>query len=393
MIVERLRSLAGRHPWAVDAGLAVLVAVANAPATAGAGTGWAGWWWFTAAHLPLVWRRRAPVAMFWTAFSVALAVWTVTSGDGPYPLVVVLVAVYAVARHRPLRQVWPAAAAVELTLAVTWQRGDLPWIDLASLTAILAATALLGMTVRMRQAHLAELEERARRLERERDQQAKLATAAERARIAREVHDIVAHNLAVMVALADGAALTAAAAPQRAADTLATVAITGRQALDEMQRLLGLLRDDRPVRTDSAGFSPQPGLDDLDGLVAQVRGAGMQVVLTREGAPRAWGPGAELAIYRIVQEALTNSLKHAGPNANAQVRVRYRSTGVDLEITDDGAEQPVQLPLDPPVGGHGLAGMSERARAYGGRVEAGPLPGAGWRVHAQLHFNHREGSA
>jgi signal transduction histidine kinase len=379
VIVDRVRAAAGDHPMAVDAGLAVLVAVANVPATVDAGTGLAGWWWFAVAHLPLVWRRRVPAAVFWTVLAVALTVWVLAPGDGPYPVVVILVAVYAVARYRPQRHMWPAAAAVELTLVVTWLLGELPLTDLATLTAVLAATALLGMTVRMRRAHLAE--------------QAKLVAAAERARIAREIHDIVAHNLAVMVALADGASLTATAAPQRAADTLATVAATGRQALDEMQRLVGLLRDGGPAGAGSSGLDPQPGLDNLDELVEQVRGAGMQVVLNRQGEPGAWGSGAGLAIYRIVQEALTNTLKHAGPKATARVQVRYRANGVDLEVTDDGAHQPARPPRDSSANGHGLAGMIERAAAYGGHVEAGPLPGSGWRVNAQLHFDCREANA
>ena len=268
--------------------------------------------------------------------------------------------------------------------------GELPRADLVALTAILAATVLLGMTVRTRRAYIAELEARARRLERNRDQQAKLAAAAERTRIAREMHDIVAHNLAVMVALADGASLTATAAPQRAADTLATVAATGRQALGEMQRLVGVLRDGGQAQEGPLGLTPQPGLDDLDELVEQVRAAGMRVTLVRQGAPGGRDPGAGLAVYRIVQEALTNTLKHAGPQATAQVRLRYTATGVDLEVTDDAAQQPNRPPHGPPASGHGLAGMIERATAHGGNVEAGPLPDAGWRVHARLQFNNSE---
>jgi signal transduction histidine kinase len=387
MIMDRVRAVAGRHPMAVDVGLAVLVAVANVPA-ADAGAGVVSWLWFAVAHVPLVWRRRVPVAVFWMVFAVALTSWAVARLDGAYPMIVLLVAIYAVVRYRPWRQLWPAAAVVELMLAAAWWQGELPRTDLVALTAILAATVLLGMTVRTRRAYIAELEERAHRLERDHDQQAKLAAAAERARIAREMHDIVAHNLAVMVALADGAALTATAAPQRAADTLATVAATGRQALGEMQRLVGVLRDGDQAQEGSLGLTPQPGLDDLDELVEQVRAAGMRVMLVRQGAPGGWGSGAGLAIYRIVQEALTNTLKHAGPQATAQVRLCYTATGVDLEVADDGAHLPGRPPHGPPVSGHGLAGMIERATAYGGNVEAGPLPGTGWRVHAWLQFNN-----
>jgi signal transduction histidine kinase len=279
-----------------------------------------------------------------------------------------------------------------------------PWNSLALGTSGLAAAALLGVTLSTRRAYLAALEERAHRAELERDQQARLAAATERARIAREMHDIVAHNLAVMVALADGAAFTAPVAPERAADTMQQVSATGRQALAEMRRLLGLLREDRaspaiapaagpgePPPPDSDQLSPQPGLDDLDRLIDQVRAAGVRVVLTRQGAPGRWGPGPGLAVYRIVQEALTNTLKHAGPGASVDVQLRYTSTGVELEVADDGAGRPAHAVVGTAAGGHGLAGMLQRAASYGGHVEAGPRPDKGWRVRAQLHFDDRDG--
>jgi signal transduction histidine kinase len=145
--------------------------------------------------------------------------------------------------------------------------------------------------------------------------------------------------------------------------------------------MLGLLHDGTgPV---SSRFAPQPGLDDIDRLVAQVRAAGLRVALTRDGEPGRWGPGAGLTVYRIVQEALTNTLKHAGPAATAHVRLSYTPDGVDLEVTDDGSGAPAVV--SPPAG-HGLTGMIERAASYGGHVHAGPLPGRGWRVHAHLPF-------
>ncbi len=391
-IMDRVRDAARRHPLAVDVALAGLLAVVNLPAAAGTGTGVLGWLLFVAAHLPLAWRRRAPVTVFWTVFAVAVTVWAAAQADRAYPLVVIVVAVYAVARYRPWRWWGPSVAAVELTLAVAWWQGELPRADLVTLTAIVTATVLLAMTVATRQAYIEQLQERAHRLARDRDQQARLAAAAERARIAREMHDIVAHNLAVMVALADGAALTATAAPQRAADTLATISATGRQALDEMPRLLGLLRDGEPAQRTPLALAPQPGLDDLEELVEQVRAAGMQVTLARQGSPGAWGPGAGLAVYRIVQEALTNTLKHAGARATARVRLCYLATGVELEVIDDGAHRLRRPPVDPAGSGHGLAGMIERAAAYGGDVEAGPLLGKGWRVFARLRFDGEGGT-
>jgi len=329
--------------------------------------------------------------VFWTVLGLAGVAVTSSRAtvEGVYPEILVLVAIYSIALYRPRRYLWPAVAVLEGILVVAAWRQEQPWNSLAAGTSALAATVLLGMTVGTRRAYLAELEERARRLERERDQQAQLAAATERARLARELHDIVAHNLAVMIALADGAAFTATVAPERAADAMQQVSGTGRQALAEMRRLLGLLRDSQPPQAPSE-LAPQPGLEDLDELVDQVRAAGVRVTLTRAGVAGAWGPGAGLAVYRIVQEALTNTLKHAGPQASAQVRLRYTAAGVDLEITDDGAGRPAQ-PAAATAGGHGLAGMTERAASYGGEVQAGPCRGTGWRVRARLRFDDREG--
>jgi signal transduction histidine kinase len=391
--IEQIRPAVRRHPRWADGGLALLLALVNASSVASASTGVAGWLWFGAGHLALVWRRRAPVLVFWTVLGLAGAALTSSPAivEGVYPESVVLVAVYTVATYRPRRYLWPAIAVLESILVVVAWRQEQPWSSLALGTSALAATVLLGVTVSTRRAYLTELEERARRLERERDQQARLAVATERARIAREMHDIVAHNLAVMVALADGAAFAATAAPERAAATMQQVSATGRQALAEMRRLLGLLRDGEPPQAPPE-LAPQPGLDDIDQLIDQVRAAGVRVTLTREGTAGAWGPGAGLAVYRIVQEALTNTLKHAGPQASAQVHLRYTAAGADVEVTDDGARRPAQpATVGMAAGGHGLAGMIERAASYGGEVEAGPCPGVGWRVRARLRFDNREG--
>jgi signal transduction histidine kinase len=349
--MQRIRAVVRRHPRWADGGLAVLLALVNAPTLAAAGVGVVDWLWFGAVHLPLVWRRRAPVLVFWTVLVLAGAALTTSPPaivQGVYPESLALVAVYAVARYRPRRHLWLAVAVLEgILVAVAWQQ-DLPWTSLALGTSALAAT--------------------------------------ERARIARELHDIVAHNLAVMIALADGAAFTTTVAPERATDAMQQVSATGRQALAEMRRLLGLLRDGQPPQAPS-GLVPQPGLDDLDELVDQIRAAGVRVELTRQGTAGAWGPGAGLAVYRIVQEALTNTLKHAGPQASAQVRLCYTAAGVELEVTDDGAGRPARAVAGTAAGGHGLAGMVERATSYGGEVQAGPRPGVGWRVWARLRFD------
>jgi len=233
--IERIRAVVRRHPQWADGGLAALLAVANAPSVASAGAGVVGWLGFGAAHLPLVWRRRAPVVVLWTVYGFAglSLILSPAIAQGVYPETLMLVAVYTLALYRPRRYLWPALVVLEATLLAAallgHPRGG-PWNSLALGTSALAAAALLGVTISTRRAYLAALEERARRAERERDQQAQLAAATERARIAREVHDIVAHNLAVMVALADGAAFTAPVSPERAADTMQQVSATGRQA-------------------------------------------------------------------------------------------------------------------------------------------------------------------
>jgi signal transduction histidine kinase len=257
--IEQIQAAVRRHPRWADGGLAVLLALVNTPSVAGARVGVAGWLGFGAAHLPLVWRRRAPVVVFWTIYVLAglSLIASPAIAEGLYPETLMLVAVYTLALYCPRRWLWPALAVLEGTLLAAVLLGDPrggPWNALALGTSGLAATVLLGVTINTRRAYLAALEERARRAERERDQQAQLAAASERARIAREMHDIVAHNLAVMVALADGAAFTAPSAPERAADTMQQVSATGRQALAEMRRLLGLLGEDRA----SPATSPAP---------------------------------------------------------------------------------------------------------------------------------------
>ncbi|MEU7873646.1 sensor histidine kinase [Dactylosporangium sp. NPDC049140] len=337
------------------------------------GGDWLDWLSVVLVPVPLIWRRRAPVLVLWVTAGL-LTLQGLLNIESPAGLFVPLAALHAVARHRPARFVWPRAVAVILPGWLNRTGGSFPWTAFAAVTAITVAIALIGINQRTRHAYLTELEDRARRLELDRDRQARLAVAEERARIARDMHDIVAHHLAVMVALADGAAATVPADPPRAADVMRQASATGRQALADMRRLVGLLRRDPGDER-----APQPGLDDLDALVDGVRAAGVQVELSREGTPGPWGPGAGLAVYRIVQEALTNTLKHAGPHAKAEVRIRYGERRADLTVLDDGGGRPAPA-------GHGLTGMRERAAVYGGQIEAGPRPGPGWRVEAHLAF-------
>jgi len=381
----RTPALMARQPRTADAALAAGLAAVSL-AVAGGETGVVGWICTVAVHIPLVWRRRAPVVVFWAVAGLAGISAYPLAVEGPYLLLAPLTALYTLARHRPRWHSLLAAGLAETFLLWGWVSGELTWAKILGLAPLPAATALLGMNLRNRRAYLDQQEEQARQREQDRDQRARLAVATERERIAREMHDIVAHNLAVMVALADGAALTAADDPRRAATVMGKVAATGRQALDEMQHLLDLLRTGTGTGGPSSERTPQPGLADLDALVDQVRAAGPQVTVTREGAPGRWSPGAGLAVYRIVQEAFTNTLKHAGPTARIELRLRYLPYGVDLEVTDDGALQPRPHPRDRGTAGHGLVGMIERVGAYRGSVDAGPRPGAGWRVAARMTF-------
>jgi signal transduction histidine kinase len=515
----RFRDTVRRHPRAGDALVAVLMATICGVILTGR-TGATvhtpsalDWGATVAGAVPLIWRRRAPVlvlamcvAMFWTAGSLG--------AQSPAGVFLPLTALHAVARYRPLRYVVPGLFFVVPPGFGQHSGGGPDWASFVAVAGITLVVALVGINQRTRQAYLTALEERARRLEDDRGRQARLAVVDERTRIAREMHDIVAHHLTVMTALAEGAAATAPTDPGRAAGVMRQSAATGRQALGEMRRVLGLLRSDpapapgpptatpaepptegepptatlrpadalpllatRPAgptdpvaatdplltrqsaatddpstcttaptgtrRPDAAGpalitkpaavtyrsnatdqsdmtgqtakthpaggsvqarvvnrstpasptmpmptptaLAPTPGLADIDELVKRVRAVGLRTSVTCRGTPQGWGPGAELAIYRIVQEALTNTMKHAGMHAEAEIRLGYGTEFVDIEVTDDGAGRPSHPPCAEDR--HGLTGMRERAASFDGRLEAGPRPDrAGWVVNARLRI-------
>ncbi|MEV0036989.1 sensor histidine kinase [Streptomyces sp. NPDC050804] len=243
---------------------------------------------------------------------------------------------------------------------------------------------VLGDSARTRRAYFDQLEERATRLEKEREAQAKVAVAAERARIARELHDVVAHNVSVMVVQADGAAYVLDAAPDQAKEALETISSTGRQALAEMRRLLGVLRTGDTK--EGGEYVPQPDVGQIEDLVEKVRGAGLSVDFKIEGTPRPLPSGVELTAYRIVQEALTNSRKHGGPDVGASVRLVYFDDGLGLLVEDDGRGAAHEVYEDGGADGrgHGLIGMRERVGMVGGTLDAGPRPGGGFRISALL---------
>jgi signal transduction histidine kinase len=328
---------------------------------------------------PLLVRRIWPLPVFGLVLAAAACagLWTDDAVDGA----ALLVALYTVASMRPRRDALACAAVLEVAGVVGLLRyaGSLWWFDAIFLSGMFAAALGLGLYYAARRAYLAELHDRAQRLERERDQQAALAAAAERARIAREMHDIVAHHLTVMTTLAEAAIATSATSPERSTEVMRSVAATGRRALADTRRLLGVLRQ-RPGQEGGA-LEPVPDLAQLDTLVEQVRSAGLDIALEIQGQAPDMPAGVQLAVYRLVQEALTNTLKHGGADARARVRLSFVPGELRVDVDDDGSGSAASAPAG--VGG-GLSGMLERVRAYGGDVQVGPRRPAGWAVSARL---------
>jgi signal transduction histidine kinase len=268
---------------------------------------------------------------------------------------------------------------VALIAFVVIQGGDGGVADFLTVSLLAVFALLIGMAFHERNRRNAELEERADRLERERDSEARAAVAEERTRIAREMHDVVAHSLSVMVVQAEAAEAMLDTDPERARRPLVAVQDTGRGALSELRRMLGVLRE---MAEEGPALAPQPGLAGLDGLVEQVTAAGLPVSVRVEGTPFPLPPGIDLSAFRIVQEGLTNALKHAGP-ARAEVLVRYGDRELELRVSDDGVGA-ASANGKPDGGGHGLVGMRERVAVYGGRLEAGPRPEGGFAIAARL---------
>jgi signal transduction histidine kinase len=381
--IQRVARAAGRHPLLVDLAIAVGVAAISLGGLARQGRlGPVSAIFCVALCVPLTLRRLSPSLCFAAIAVVAFLQWLLA----PPQLAdaAVLFSLYWVALEDELARAAVAALIVEagaVMAAVRWSPSDpvKVWVGLSGLTV---AAGVLGITVRQRRDLLASLREKAARLELERDQEGRLGAAAERARIAREMHDIVSHNLTVMIALADGATYAIAASPERALPAMERVSATGRQALVEMRRLLGVLRDepsDQPLE-------PQPSLDRLDELLGRVHAAGIPVTVEIDGDPHQLSDGIQLAIFRIAQEALTNTLKHAVRPTRAHLLLRCRAGQVELEVTDSVSTGTSQTNGHSGAvsGGRGLTGMRERAVAYGGELDAGPSPEGGWRVHLRL---------
>jgi signal transduction histidine kinase len=325
------------------------------------------------AGISLAWRRRYPRLVL-AAVVVAVFVNCLIFDSPRVTTVALFVALVSVATRRPLAETLVGAGIAFLAIvlgsliggrAITWELVGSSFVSVAALTAI---SLLIGT----RRAYYHQLRARARDLERERELLAERAVADERVRIARELHDAVAHHVSLLVVQAGAIRESLPRdAPQRGvADSMAA---TGRQALGEMRNMLGLLRtgDGAPER------EPQPGVADIRTLLDQTRAAGVDVDLTIQGDERELPVGVDLSAYRIVQESLTNVVRHAGP-AHASVVLRYQPDALELTVTDDGKA------TNGDGGGHGIVGMRERAALFGGELFAGPATGGGWRVHAVL---------
>jgi len=328
------------------------------------------------ASLPLLWRHRYPVAVFAVTAAVA-----VVSGYGPAYVLQMGFALYSVAvrRDRTTAVVLGlvAVGAQLLAIGLHGEHGSLRFETVLSRVLFVGFALAAGFYVSTRYAYIEGLRDRAARAERERELLASTAVAEERVRIARELHDVVAHNVSLMVVQAQAA--NALTHDERQQTALEQIASLGRQGLTEMHRMLGVLRAGE--QEPEAELAPQPGVADVEQLVTQARDAGLAVDLRMDGEPRALPPGADLSAYRIVQEALTNVIKHAG-NARAEVSIRYGPSALELNVTDDGPG-----PSQNGVGGHGLVGMRERVALFGGELVTGTGPGGrGYSLRALLPF-------
>jgi len=340
-------------------------------------------------NLPLAWRRRHPLGA-----NVTSGLASVAYGIAPFPDLVTpvalggVVAFYSAVAYcsRRTAVIAGVATGVAVVIVALLPATNTDLLDFTFTALLLASAWALGYSARLRRAYTAELETRAAWLARERDYEAQRAVTAERARIARELHDVIAHHVSMMVVQAEAGPVVAERDLPGAARAFDAIAGTGRQALVEMRRLLGVLREEAGEPLSS--LAPQPGVAQLPSLVDQVRRAGMEVELVVEGEPASLPPGVDLSAYRIVQEALTNAIRHAGPG-RVRVLVRYGGQDLCLEVRDDGPGTGAPAGRDGSAGGngetgHGLIGMRERVHLFGGELTAGPGPHGGFTVAARL---------
>jgi signal transduction histidine kinase len=374
--------------WAFDSALALVAAslpmafFASMPVPSGVPVGVLalGYALVLLHTLPLVARRRFPGAVLAVCVASGLAITALgvpPSFLGP----AMPVAVYSVAAYGRRWVSLAGLVVAELGLAAVWLTpAMLERSSFLFFMGFIAVAWVLGHFVGDRQVYAAQLEERTAELEEAREELARRAVVEERLRLARELHDVVAHAMSVIAVQSGVGAHVADSRPEEVGKALAAIEVTSRGALEELRRLLGVLRQDSEVQ---ASLMPVPGLANLDSLLAEVGKAGLAVRVRVEGTPLQLPAGVDLSAYRIVQEALTNVVKHAGP-AHAEVTIGYRDQEVTVEVTDDGRGA-VPPASDGRVGtGHGLIGMRERVAAFSGDLQVGPRPGGGFRVAARL---------
>ncbi|MEV4662897.1 histidine kinase [Micromonospora echinofusca] len=396
------RTILGR-PWrgvAFDVLVAAVVVLLGLAGLANQPGGWKATLVSAGMAVALLFRRAHPSAV--AVAVAALALVQVLAGWGPLAFdVAVLIALYSVVKYADrLRDgiLAGVGAAVGVVLAGLQTEGVIAWWATAIYYGLVTgAVWLVALNVRTRRLYVLTLEERAATLEREREAEARAAVAGERTRIARELHDVVAHSMAVMIVQADGARFMLDRDPETARQAVKVVADTGRQALEEMRRLVGVLREPSAPDAqagpgaagapDGAGAAADPAhrrlaLTELPALLDRFRAAGLRARHTVTGEPAPMPPGLELTVYRVVQEGLTNALKHAGVGAGVEVTVACAGDAVVVRVVDDGQGRPPVSPA--PSGGHGLVGMRERVGVYDGSLTAGPRLAGGWQVEARL---------
>ena len=325
---------------------------------------------------PYLLRRRYPLSVFGI---ILLTAWLqLALGVGVLAADIMLAfALYNVAARFRWPVSVPVAGAVVFWVLVAVVPQMYSSLSLPFVVVVVAWT--WGTTARIRRDYVEGLKERARQLERDKESQARIVAAEERARIAREIHDIVSHSLGVVVVMAEGASLKVQTEPERAEQAMLTVRDTGRNALAEMRRMLDVLRDEEP-----GAHAPQPGIAQLGPLIEESKASGLPVEMTMQGEPVEVPDGVNLAVYRVVQEALTNARRHAGPLlSKVAVRLRYEDGLLEVRVSDDGHGLGA-VPNSEPGGGRGLVGMCERVAAYGGELRTGPRPGGGFEVVATL---------
>ncbi len=345
---------------------------------------WLAYGLVIAAAATLLWRRSAPLVALPICTAFIITYWIRDyPGD---PDVVLLLLFFAATRHggSSRRRVWQVVGAalvvvtVVATIGVIVPTEDLPAIAIIGIFLIHGTAAAIGEALYQRSQYVTELELRAEALEADLETKTELAAVEERTRIAREMHDIVAHGMSAIVVQAQGAQRLVDRDPAKVREVLTTIESIGRDSSDEMRRMLGVLRE----RSGGRELEPQPSFDDLDALRAHAVDGGVATEIVIEGDVRPLPPGLELTGYRVVQEALTNVVRHAGRPAKAHVHVTYSADAVDIEVADDGLG--VAASPDTTGTGHGLLGMRERVEIYNGSFTAGPRAGGGYQVVVSL---------